>query len=67
MTCLHVTLEFWFDFKFQASSPFKFLFSLGAENQAELIEESIQYARKAITLDVNYGISWCKQFDFEKA
>lgn len=35
--------------------------SVGAENEAELIEESIQRARKAvITLDIEDGNSWCK-------
>lgn len=33
---------------------------LGTENQAELIEESIQHAKEAITLDVKDGNSWCK-------
>lgn len=30
----------------------------GAENQAEMIEESIQHAKEAITLDVKDGNSW---------
>ncbi|RDY01667.1 Tetratricopeptide repeat protein 5 [Mucuna pruriens] len=32
--------------------------SQGAENQAELVEESIQHAKEAITLDVKDGNSW---------
>ncbi|XVF44876.1 hypothetical protein PTKIN_Ptkin02bG0158600 [Pterospermum kingtungense] len=32
--------------------------SQGAENQAEMIEESIQHAKEAITLDVKDGNSW---------
>ena len=32
----------------------------GAENQAELVEESIQHAKEAITLDVKDGNAWCK-------
>ncbi|KAI9088549.1 hypothetical protein K1719_029663 [Acacia pycnantha] len=32
--------------------------SQGAENQAELVEESIQHAKEAITLDVKDGYSW---------
>ncbi|MED6206939.1 hypothetical protein PIB30_031281 [Stylosanthes scabra] len=32
--------------------------SQGAENQAELVEESIQHAKQAITLDVKDGNSW---------
>lgn len=32
---------------------------LGSENQAEIIEESIQHAKEAITLDVKDGNSWC--------
>jgi len=32
----------------------------GVENQAELVEESIQHAKEAITLDVKDGNSWCK-------
>ncbi|XP_021896165.1 tetratricopeptide repeat protein 5-like isoform X2 [Carica papaya] len=32
--------------------------SQGAENQSELIEESIQHAKEAITLDVKDGHSW---------
>ncbi|KAA3463716.1 Tetratricopeptide repeat 5 [Gossypium australe] len=37
-----------------------FFFSLtsGADNQAEMVEESIQHAREAITLDVKDGNSW---------
>lgn len=31
---------------------------LGSENQAEIIEESIQHAKEAITLDVKDGNSW---------
>ncbi|MBA0698011.1 hypothetical protein Goari_021523 [Gossypium aridum] len=31
-----------------------------ADNQAEMVEESIQHAREAITLDVKDGNSWCK-------
>ncbi|XP_054825132.1 uncharacterized protein LOC129322780 isoform X2 [Prosopis cineraria] len=34
--------------------------SQGAENQAELVEESIQHAKEAITVDVKDGYSWCK-------
>jgi len=34
--------------------------NLGVENQAELVEESIQHAKEAITLDVKDGSSWCK-------
>ena len=33
---------------------------LGTENQAELVEESIQHAKAAIALDVKDGNSWCK-------
>ncbi|XP_054791104.1 uncharacterized protein LOC129322780 isoform X3 [Prosopis cineraria] len=32
--------------------------SQGAENQAELVEESIQHAKEAITVDVKDGYSW---------
>ncbi|XP_029125634.1 tetratricopeptide repeat protein 5 isoform X2 [Cajanus cajan] len=32
--------------------------SQGAENQAELVDESIQHAKEAITLDVKDGNSW---------
>ncbi|KAL8143248.1 hypothetical protein V2J09_016280, partial [Rumex salicifolius] len=32
----------------------------GAENEAELVDESIQYAKKAIALDVKDGNTWCK-------
>ncbi|XP_028185992.1 tetratricopeptide repeat protein 5-like isoform X1 [Glycine soja] len=32
--------------------------SQGAENQAELVEESIQHAKEAITLDVKDGNAW---------
>ncbi|RZB43593.1 tetratricopeptide repeat protein 5-like isoform X1 [Glycine soja] len=32
--------------------------SQGSENQAELVEESIQHAKEAITLDVKDGNSW---------
>ncbi|ESW14997.1 hypothetical protein PHAVU_007G035400 [Phaseolus vulgaris] len=32
--------------------------SQGVENQAELVEESIQHAKEAITLDVKDGSSW---------
>lgn len=32
----------------------------GADNEAELVEESIQHARDAIALDVKDGDSWCK-------
>ncbi|KAH9746521.1 hypothetical protein KPL70_004439 [Citrus sinensis] len=31
---------------------------LGSENQAEIVEESIQHAKEAITLDVKDGNSW---------
>lgn len=31
----------------------------GAENPAELVEESIQHAKEAIALDVKDGNSWC--------
>lgn len=34
------------------------------ENQAELVEESIQHAKEAIALDVKDGYSWCKIFNF---
>jgi len=34
--------------------------NLGVENPAELVEESIQHAKEAITLDVKDGNSWCK-------
>lgn len=37
-----------------------FLSSVGADNQAEMVEESIQHAREAIILDVKDGNSWCK-------
>lgn len=32
----------------------------GAENQVELVDESIQHAKDAIALDVKDGNSWCK-------
>jgi len=32
----------------------------GADNQAELVDESIQHAKEAIALDVKDGNSWCK-------
>ncbi|GMN38693.1 hypothetical protein TIFTF001_007918 [Ficus carica] len=32
--------------------------SVGSENQAEIIEESIQHAKEAVTLDVKDGNSW---------
>ncbi len=35
---------------------------VGTENEAELVEESIQHAKEAITLDVKDGNSWCKTF-----
>lgn len=37
-----------------------FLLSVGSENQAEIVEESIQHAKEAVTLDVKDGNSWCK-------
>lgn len=37
-----------------------FLLFVGSENQAEIVEESIQHAKEAITLDVKDGNSWCK-------
>jgi len=33
---------------------------VGTENEAKLVEESIQHGREAITLDVKDGNSWCK-------
>lgn len=35
----------------------------GADNQAELVDESIQHAKEAIALDVKDGDSWCKIFN----
>ena len=35
---------------------------LGTENEVELVEESIQHAKEAITLDVKDGDSCCKNF-----
>ncbi|WRX15804.1 hypothetical protein QQP08_008291 [Theobroma cacao] len=32
----------------------------GAENQSQMVEESIQHAKEAISLDVKDGNSWCK-------
>lgn len=37
-----------------------FLPLLGAENQSQMVEESIQHAKEAISLDVKDGNSWCK-------
>lgn len=34
--------------------------SVGSENQAEIVEESIKHAKEAITLDVKDGNAWCK-------
>ncbi|KAG8500628.1 hypothetical protein CXB51_002652 [Gossypium anomalum] len=34
------------------------MLDIGADNQAEMVEESIQHAREAITLDVKDGNSW---------
>lgn len=31
-----------------------------AENQAELLDESIKHAKDAISMDVKDGYSWCK-------
>ena len=39
-----------------------FLLFLGADNQAEIVEESIKHAKEAIMLDVKDGNSWCKAF-----
>lgn len=32
----------------------------GANNQAEIVEESIKHAKEAIALDVKDGNSWCE-------
>lgn len=37
-----------------------FVPSIGTENEAKLVEESIQHAKEAVTLDVKDGNSWCK-------
>lgn len=37
-----------------------FVPSVGTENEAKLVEESIQHAKEAVTLDVKDGNSWCK-------
>ncbi|KAL7001051.1 hypothetical protein U1Q18_002205 [Sarracenia purpurea var. burkii] len=34
--------------------------SRGADNQAEIVEESIKHAKEAVILDVKDGNSWCK-------
>ncbi|KAF5940346.1 hypothetical protein HYC85_021513 [Camellia sinensis] len=36
--------------------------SESADNQAEIVEESIKHAKEAIMLDVKDGNSWCKAF-----
>lgn len=35
-------------------------YSPGADNQEEIVKESIKHAKEAITLDVKDGNSWCK-------
>lgn len=40
------------------------LFCIAIENQAPLLDESIQHAKAAVMLDIKDGNSWCKLLQF---
>lgn len=63
--CHFLKTKVYFDYDMNVSLSYQtklFLRFLGVENQAEIVEESIQHAKEAITLDVKDGNSWCKIF-----